>query len=127
MTEYPDLRHILAIHDAIPNKEDGVRDIGAVEAACMRPQATAFGDDAYPTIWAKAAALMQSLACNHGFVDGNKRVAWIATMSFLGDNDHPQDEWFDVDDAEEFVLNVATGALRDVPAIANALVKFTVR
>lgn len=127
MTEYPDLRHILAIHDAIPNKADGIRDIGAVEAACMRPRASAFGEDAYLTVWEKAAALMQSLACNHGFVDGNKRTAWIATMSFLGDNGHPQDEGYDEDDAEAFVLAVATGVLIDVLAIASELVKFTIR
>lgn len=103
----------------------GIRDVGLIESACSRPQATAFGDDAYPSIWEKAAALLQSLACNHAFVDGNKRTAWMATAAFLGVNGHPLDcPLPDVDAAEEFVLAVATGTMRDVELIASALVKF---
>ncbi len=102
----------------------GIRDVGLIESACMRPQATAFGEDAYPSIWEKAAALLQSLACNHGFVDGNKRTAWMAVTVFLEVNGHPLDAVLDEDEAEEFVLAVATGTMRDVPAIASEMVKF---
>lgn len=102
----------------------GIRDVGLIESACMRPQATAFGEDAYPSIWEKAAALLQSLACNHGFVDGNKRTAWMAVTVFLEVNGHPLDAPLDTDEAEGFVIAVATGAVRDVPAIASELVKF---
>jgi death on curing protein len=102
----------------------GIRDAGLVESACARPQATAFGEDAYPSTWEKAAALLQSLACNHAFTDGNKRTAWMATAVFLGVNGHPLDDPLDEDAAEELMLAVATGAVRDVPVIAGALVKF---
>jgi death-on-curing protein len=52
-------------------------------SAVGRPQQTAFGEDAYPTLMLKAAALMQSLAQNQPFIDGNKRIAWIAGKVFL--------------------------------------------
>lgn len=106
----------------------GIRDVGLIESACMRPQATAFGDDAYPSIWEKAAALLQSLACNHAFVDGNKRTAWMAAVTFLNANGHPLGQPLDEDAAEEFVIAVATGRLRDVrdvPRIASELIKFS--
>jgi len=60
---------------------DMLRDFGLLDSAVMRPQASAFGDDAYPTIHEKAAALLHGLARNHPFVDGNKRTAWAATSS----------------------------------------------
>ena len=47
---------------------------------------SAFGQDAYPDLWAKAAALLQSVVCNHGLVDGNKRLGWLATSTFLSIN-----------------------------------------
>ncbi len=103
----------------------GIRDAGLIESACGRPQATAFGEDAYPSIWEKAAALLQSLARNHAFVDGNKRTAWMATVVFLEINGHPLDTTIDVDAAGEFVLAVAEGVLSDVTAIASELVKFS--
>lgn len=60
----------------VPDLSDStIRDAGAIQAALWRPQATAFGADAYPDVLAKAAALMQSLARSHGFVNGNKRAA----------------------------------------------------
>jgi death-on-curing protein len=52
-------------------------------SAVGRPQQSAFGEDAYPTLLLKAAALMQSLAQNQPFVDGNKRIAWISGKVFL--------------------------------------------
>lgn len=58
-------------------------DLGLLDAAVGRPQASAFGEDAYPTDLAKAAALLHSLAANQQFVDGNKRVAWNAMELFL--------------------------------------------
>ena len=48
----------------------------------MRPQASAFGYDAFETIHEKAAALLHGLARNHPFLDGNKRTAWVATATF---------------------------------------------
>jgi len=52
-----------------------------------RPQATVLGEDAYPTIWMKAAALLQSIVNNHALVDGNKRLGWLTTATFLELND----------------------------------------
>lgn len=100
-----------------------VRDYGLLDSASARPQSSVFGQDAYPDMWQKAAALMESLARNHGLVDGNKRLAWYATWVFLHLNGAPLDETFDVDRAEEFVLAVCQGQL-DVPAIAKELVRF---
>jgi death-on-curing protein len=124
MTEYLGLRHVFAVHRAITGSIM-MRDPGAIDSAVGRPRATAFGEDAYPSVWEKAAALMHSLARNHGFVDGNKRTAWVSAMTFLTVNGHPLDPAFDVGAAEKFVLAVATGALTDVACIASELVQFT--
>ncbi|WP_432014772.1 type II toxin-antitoxin system death-on-curing family toxin [Streptomyces cucumeris] len=105
---------------------DEVRDYGLLESALARPQASVFGQDAYPDLWRKAAALMESLARNHGLVDGNKRLSWYATWVFLHLNGHPLNPDFDVDEAERFVLSVCQGEL-DVPGIAEALPRFAVQ
>ena len=60
-----------------------IRDLGLLGSAAARPQATAFGEDAYPDLWTKAAALLQSVVGNHALVDGNKRLGWLATAVFL--------------------------------------------
>ena len=60
-----------------------VRDLGLLTAAAARPQAGAFGTDAYPDTWTKAAALLQSVVKNHALIDGNKRLGWLATAVFL--------------------------------------------
>ncbi|WP_369023184.1 type II toxin-antitoxin system death-on-curing family toxin [Nocardia cyriacigeorgica] len=101
-----------------------VRDYGLLQSALARPQASVFGQDAYPDVWQKAAALMESIARNHGLIDGNKRLAWYATWVFLHLNGYPLDTGFDVDAAERFVLDVCQGLL-DIPAIAGELMKFT--
>ncbi|KAF0217567.1 MAG: death on curing [Geobacteraceae bacterium] len=64
----------------------GVRDLGALQAAAARPQATFDRNDLYPDLIAKAAALMESLIKNHPFVDGNKRTAVTAAGIFLRRN-----------------------------------------
>ncbi|MCY3619992.1 MAG: type II toxin-antitoxin system death-on-curing family toxin [Acidimicrobiaceae bacterium] len=60
-----------------------IRDAGLLAAAAARPQASAFGTDAYPDIWTKAAALLQSIVGNHPLIDGNKRLGWLAAAVFL--------------------------------------------
>ncbi|AXE78178.1 MULTISPECIES: type II toxin-antitoxin system death-on-curing family toxin [Streptomyces] len=100
-----------------------VRDYGLLDSALARPQASVFGQDAYPDVWQKAAALMESLARNHALVDGNKRIAWYATWVFLHINGHRLSADFDVDEAEKFVLDVCQGAL-DMPRIAERLPGF---
>ncbi|KAA1243228.1 type II toxin-antitoxin system death-on-curing family toxin [Mycobacterium simiae] len=65
---------------------DQLRDFGLLDAAVLRPQTSAFGEDAFPTIHEKAAALLHGLARNHPFVTGNKRTAWVATAMFYAVN-----------------------------------------
>ena len=83
MTEYLDLDDVLAAGAAaLAPAEPVVRDVGLLESAIARPQASAFGEDAYPDLFRKAAALLESLARNHALIDGNKRLAWVATRYF---------------------------------------------
>ena len=65
----------------------GCRDSGGLEAAVARPMMTFGGEDLYPDVAAKAAALMHSLVANHPFVDGNKRVGAHAAPVFIELND----------------------------------------
>ncbi len=60
-----------------------VRDMGLLDSAAARPRSSAFGEDAYPTVALKSAALLHSITSNHALVDGNKRLAWLATTVFL--------------------------------------------
>jgi death-on-curing protein len=63
--------------------EGALRDFGLLDSAVHRPQTTIWGEDAYPSLVEKAAALMHSLARNHAFIDGNKRTAAMAVVIFL--------------------------------------------
>ncbi|MEI9908044.1 MAG: type II toxin-antitoxin system death-on-curing family toxin [Actinomycetota bacterium] len=84
--EYLTLADALAIHAILIKRyggSDGVRDMGALESALFRPQ-TGYYDD----VIAEAAALLESLAINHPFIDGNKRVAFAVTDVFLRINGH---------------------------------------
>lgn len=84
MTIYIDFDDLMAAASAaIAPSEVLVRDVGLLESALARPQASAFGEDAYPDLNVKAAALLESLARNHALIDGNKRLAWVATRLFL--------------------------------------------
>ena len=60
-----------------------LRDAGLLASAVGRPAQTVFGNDAYPDLYTKVAALFESLACNHAFVDGNKRTAVVAASHML--------------------------------------------
>lgn len=104
---------VLKIHErllaAMPGPA-GVRERGLIESAVARPRATFGGIPLHPTFVGKAAALLESLCMNHAFVDGNKRVAWLATLLFLETNG-----WTiraSEDDAVELMLGVAAGKLR---------------
>ena len=96
-----------------------VRDIGLLESALARPQAAAFGADAYVGIHEKAAALLHSLARNHALVDANKRLAMDATIAFYGLNGLRFT--FTNDEAYDLVIAVAVGDLDDVKEIAARL------
>ena len=86
-----------------------VRDIGLLDSACHRPQAGLLGQEAYPTLAGKAAALMHSLAGNHALVDGNKRLALLATVVFLRINGYRLE--LTDDEAFDLTLSVAAGQL----------------
>ncbi len=126
MIVYLTFDQVLAIHEVVMQGDSRLRDAGLIQSAVSRPHVTAFGEDAYGSIWEKAAALMQSLARNHGFIDGNKRTAWAAAMTFLEVNGHSLDPSFNQQAAEQLVIAIAQGAYGDVPSIASELVKFTV-
>ncbi|HEY9252398.1 MAG TPA: type II toxin-antitoxin system death-on-curing family toxin, partial [Nocardioides sp.] len=84
-----------------------------------RPSAAMFGEEAYPDVIDKAAALLQSLAINHPLFDGNKRMAWLSCVTFLAMNG--VDLRPDIDAAERLVIAVATGEMDEVKAIAQGL------
>ena len=84
MRDYPTLQEALAVQAMLIETyggSEGVRDLGAVEAALFRPQSGYYND-----IVEEATALMESLLINHAFVDGNKRVAFAVCHIFLDIN-----------------------------------------
>jgi death-on-curing protein len=85
-----------------------IMDIGLLDSAAHRPQASVFGRDAYPTIHERAAALLDAVVRHRALVDGNKRLAWAAAVVFYDlnglDVDPPS-----VDQAVELVVAVAAG------------------
>jgi death on curing protein len=101
-----------------------VRDLGLLDAAVHRPRASVLGQDAYPDVFTKAAALLHSLVRNRPLVDGNKRLAWLATYVFCAKNgielDPPDDE------AYALVMALAAGELDDLGAIVAALRRWAV-
>lgn len=115
--DYLSLHDLLLIAaEIIPGFQ--IRDFGLLESAAYRPQTTVNGEDAYQTLVEKAAALLHSLARNHSLVDGNKRLAWSATRTFLILND--ADLSLEIDEAEDLVVATAAGKL-DVYQIAARL------
>lgn len=115
MIEYLTLEDVLALIDDL--KVGPIRDVGLLDSAVHRPQATVFGVDAYPEIDQKAAVLLESLVRNHSLIDGNKRIGWLATVVFYGFNDidleAPDDEGYDL------VIAIASGAIAYQEAAAH--------
>lgn len=117
---YLSAEDVLAIAEhAVDDQGIVVRDAGLLESAVHRPSAAMFGQEAYPDLFDKAAALLQSLAVNHPFFDGNKRTAWVSCVVFLAMNEVQLRP--DIDAAERLVIAVATGAVDEVKAISDAL------
>ena len=100
-----------------------VRDLGLLESAAARPQASAFGADAYPSILEKVAALIHSIACNHALVDGNKRLALAGGIAFLGVNGLRLT--MSNDEAYDLIIAIATGELDEILDVAQALGRHT--
>ncbi|QSB16901.1 type II toxin-antitoxin system death-on-curing family toxin [Natronosporangium hydrolyticum] len=117
------LPELLRIAERVIDSEVKVRDYGLLESALARPRASAFGQDAYPNLDEKAAALLHSLARNHALIDGNKRLALGALIAFYGLNGRRLTLTNDA--AYDLVMAVAAGALDDVGGIAAALARAT--
>jgi death-on-curing protein len=86
MTIYIPIDEVYEIHRAIIDRAKTkalVRDFALLHSAVERSKATFDGRSLYPTVFAKAAALLQSICMNHAFTDGNKRTAWAGTKRFL--------------------------------------------
>jgi death on curing protein len=115
------LEELLHVAERALGRPPEVRDTGLLQSALARPRATAFGEDVYPTIHEKAAALLHSLARNHALVDGNKRLALAATIAFYGING--QRLTLTNAEAYDLIVAVAAGELDDVGVIADVLVR----
>lgn len=93
-----------------------VRDVGLLASAVGRPAASAFGEEIYPTLHHKIAALIHGINRNHPMVDGNKRLSWMCAVAFARVN------YFDLrgtqDEIYDTVINVAEGKT-DVPDLAD--------
>ena len=124
MTEYLDREDVLMAGAAAVGIEVRVADYGLLDAAVARPQATAFGLDAYPDLFTKAAALLQSLARNHALVDGNKRTAWAAAWTFLFINGIELSPDVDAVHAEDVMNSVATQGDLELVELARTLQDF---
>lgn len=105
MTAYLSLEDLLALAGDLG--VGPVRDVGLLDAAAHRPQTVLYGQQAYPALDLKAAALLESIVRNHALVDGNKRLGWLATVVFFALNDVELDA--PDDPAYDLVTGVAAG------------------
>jgi len=119
VTEHLDLEDLLAAAEAALRRPPEVRDIGILEAAVARTRASIYGEDAYPDLVVKAAALLHSIVTGHALIDGNKRLGWVAVRLFVRLNE--RDLRAPIDDVFDLVRSIADGSLRDVPDIAARL------
>ncbi|MBI5203442.1 MAG: type II toxin-antitoxin system death-on-curing family toxin [Nitrospirae bacterium] len=108
--KYLTAEQVLFIHSRLIDEtggSHGIRDLGLLQSAVSRPMATFGGEDLYPDIFQKAAALMESLIKNHPFIDGNKRIAISSTGLFLRINGYSLET--SQEELEDFTLKMATG------------------
>ncbi len=114
---YPTLIETLQLHLRLIERfggKGGVRDMGLLESALMRPQ-TGY----YNSLSLQAAALLQSLTQNHAFIDGNKRVAFASTAIFLRMNGYRLK--VDADNGESFLINRVIKNKAEISEIADWL------
>jgi death-on-curing protein len=112
------LQHVLRLHRRCLEEhggQAGVRDMGLVQAAIAMPQAGFGGQLMHPDLASQAAAYMFHLCKNHGFIDGNKRVAVAAAEAFLFLNGHEYTQ--DDERLEQLVLQVASGTIEKAQLI----------
>jgi death-on-curing protein len=112
---YLSLQEVISLHSLLITQSggsSGLRDRGALESAVAQPEASFGGQDLYPDLASKAAALAHSLIQNHPFVDGNKRIGQGAMEVFLLLNGHEIDA--SVDEQEKIIIDVASGKVTRV-------------
>ena len=118
--DYLSAEDLLVLAEVVLGGAPVVRDPGLLAAAAARPATVVFGQTAYPSLFGKAAALLESVCRNHALLDGNKRLAWSAAVTFLALNGVPVPT-VDIDAAEKFMMSVAGGGLSDIAPIEAAL------
>ncbi len=120
--EYLDLDDVLALATRLLGDPPPLRDVGLLGSAVARPQTTVGGQRAYPTVWLKAAALLQPIVNNDALVDGNKRLGWLATAVFLELNDASVTSATN-HDVYDLVITVASGkvTIEDIATPLEAL------
>ena len=121
--EFVDLDDLIGLARALLGDPPPIRDIGLLGSAVARPQTTVSGEDAYPDLFTKAAALLHSIVNNHALVDGNKRLGWLATAVFV-DLNGVSVTVISNDDVYDLVIDVAANRA-DVEHIANELRRLT--
>ena len=121
--EFVDLDDLIDLARALIGDPPPIRDIGLLGSAVARPQTTVSGEDAYPDLFTKAAALLHSIVNNHALVDGNKPLGWLATAVFL-DLNGVSVTGLSNDDVYDLVIDVAANRA-DVEHIANELRRLT--
>jgi death-on-curing protein len=122
--DYLDLGDGLMIAEVLLGDPVPVRDVGLLGSAVARPQTRAFGEDAYRDIWHKAAALLQSIVCNHALIDGNKRLGWAATAVFLEINGIDAGSASN-DDVYDLVIRIAsrTSTVEDLASSLRSIIE----
>jgi death on curing protein len=127
MTIFLTKEEVVSAHYFMMNRmndadQAGVKDHSLLESAFHRPQQSLFGEDAYATLFDKAAALLESLVRNHCFHNGNKRTAYLVVKSFLILNGYhlQMERGF----AVEFVVEIAEGK-HTLQTIAEQLTKYS--
>lgn len=121
--EYLDPEDLVALAILLLGDPPPIRDAGLLGSAAARPRTTVFGEDAYPDLWTKAAALLQSIVKGHPLIDGNKRLGWLATAVFLEINEVEASAAPD-DEVVSLVIDVAGGD-RTIEEIAAGLRRLT--
>lgn len=109
---YLTLQEVISLHSVIiaqSGGSSGLRDRGALESAVAQPEASFGGEEFYPDLSTKAAALGHSLIQNHPFIDGNKRIGHGAVEVFLLLNGHEIEA--SVDEQESIIIGVASGKI----------------
>ncbi len=119
MIRYLTLDEVLELHRLVLLQSgglEGIRDLGSLDSAVAQPQMMFDGQELYPTLAEKAAALGFSLVCNHPFADGNKRIGHAAMETFLVLNG-----WellAELDEQERLILRLASGEVEREELVA---------